>query len=275
MNLKLGILGRNISYSLSPKIFEWGFRQTGIQGEYRIYDYEASAAIELLKSESWDGLNVTVPYKTIAFRSCQGLAERAQRTGSVNALKHDGSRLWGDNTDVAGFRFALEHALDTPREVERILITGNGGAARSVAEVIREVFPHAFVHVAGRDPAPEVSAAESNWFLHCQFETCEQAAWELDRFDLIVQCTPVGGQQVPGVPLPGELRFKPRALVFDLIYAPRKTAFLQAAEACSARTENGLVMLIAQAAASFRIWTGTPFPLELALTELLPELQHL
>ncbi len=59
----------------------------------------------------------------------------------------------------------------------------------------------------------------------------------------------------------------------DMIYAPRETWFLERAGQCGARTQNGLVMLIAQAAASFQLWTGREFPLAEAMHELLPQLQ--
>ena len=66
----------------------------------------------------------------------------------------------------------------------------------------------------------------------------------------------------PGFPLDPPFTFKPGALVFDLIYSPRKTLFLEAAQSFNAVTENGLIMLLAQAAESYQIWTGKPFPLE-------------
>jgi shikimate dehydrogenase len=112
-----------------------------------------------------------------------------------------------------------------------------------------------------------------SWFDVHQITTAHNAAEQLHTFDLVVQATPVGSASYPGYPLDPPLNFKRNALVMDLLYTPRRTHFLDAAAAFGARTENGLVMLTAQAAASFERWTGLPFPLEQCERELLPELQ--
>ena len=104
--------------------------------------------------------------------------------------------------------------------------------------------------------------------------THTKARKRLHDFDLVVQATPIGHLSNPGFPLDPPFTFKPGALVFDLIYSPRKTLFMEAAASFNAVTENGLIMLLAQAAESYQIWTGRPFPLELAVRELLPELRN-
>ena len=103
--------------------------------------------------------------------------------------------------------------------------------------------------------------------------TNARAEKHLSEYDLIVQATPVGGASLPGYPLTPPLNFSKDVLVIDLIYSPRRTLFLEAAEAFGAETENGLVMLIAQGAESFRLWTGMDFPMAAAIEDLLPEFQ--
>jgi shikimate 5-dehydrogenase len=78
---------------------------------------------------------------------------------------------------------------------------------------------------------------------------------------------------MPGTPLPPPFTFGEQTIVIDMIYAPRETEFLRVAGRDGARVMNGLPMLIAQAAASFKLWTGKDIPVERALMELLPKLE--
>lgn len=262
MFYRLGLLGENISYSLSPLIMDWAFEQTGIEGEYRLYDVACSELSLELQRSDWHGLNVTVPHKTAVFQACEAYSERASGSRAVNTLFRKNGLLWGDNTDIVGFAYVLQDRLKVmAAPPKNVLVIGDGGAARAIHNVVKEQMPQAKITFASRQPKSE-----------CRAITLPEASENLDRFDLVVQATPVGSTKVGGLPLPGPLVFQPDAVVIDLVYAPRKTPFLHAAESYTPRIENGLRMLVAQAAASFEIWTGRIFPLEKAMRELLPEL---
>ena len=267
MFFRCGLLGEHISHSLSPRIIEWGLRTCGLEGEYLLYDLPRDRAQELAGTFGWHGLNVTTPHKTAALSWCECLTERAKTVGAVNVLLRRNSAVWGDNTDVFGCEYALRRYSNSRREIRRALIIGSGGAARAVLIALNEVFAPQEVFIASRDP--QAAAARlglvTSHLSPVQYLSFSAAAEQLDSFDIVVQATPVE------VPLPGPLRFISGALVMDLVYAPRLTRFLQAAARSGAQTENGLIMLIAQAAASFEIWTERTFPLERALAELLPE----
>lgn len=268
MFFRCGLLGEHISFSLSPRIFEWGLRACGLEGEYRLYDLPQNRARALAGASGWHGLNVTIPHKTAALSWCEDLTERAKTVGAVNVLLRRNKAIWGDNTDICGCEFAFKRHLDMLGEIRRALIVGSGGAARAVLLALNQVFAPPQVSVASRDP--QAAAARlglvASRLSPVQYLSLSAAAEQLDSFDMVVQATPVE------VPLPEPLHFRPGALVIDLVYAPRMTRFLRAAARSGAQTENGLVMLIAQAAASFEIWTGHAFPLERALTKLLPEI---
>lgn len=274
MYYRLGILGQSISYSLSPAIFAWAFRRTGLDGEYAVFDLPVQAAEELIRSERWDGLSVTVPHKTLARELCSDLTTVARKTGAVNTLSRRQGRVWGDNTDVAGFRHALRRSVPRCEALRRVLVIGSGGAARAIIVALRECTEALEIAVASRLPeqARRRLHATSEFTCAVQVISLPEAAGALASFDLIVQATPVGSARNPGLPLPAPLRFAPHAHVFDLVYSPVATEFLRAAKECGAHSENGLVMLIAQAAASFETWTGVVFPLDEALTDLLPNL---
>lgn len=278
MAYRLGLIGEHIATSLSPVLFSWAFQQTGSSGSYTLFDFPRRLARSfLLRARvDWDGLNVTAPHKDLAYSLCDELADTATTVRAVNTLVRKQGKLVGFNTDVAGFRFALEQKLEAVSHVDRVMIIGTGGSARACMLAISQVASPVEIAVASRRPAEALERVAS--VLPAPYSptllTHAKARKRLPDFDLIVQATPVGNLAHPGYPLEPPFTFKPGALVFELIYAPRKTLFLEAASSFGANTENGLVMLLAQAAESFQIWTGKPFPLDVAVRELLPELRN-
>ncbi|MCL4305033.1 shikimate dehydrogenase [bacterium] len=278
MAYRLGLIGEHIASSLSPVLFSWAFQQTGSSGSYTLFDFPRRLARSfLLRARvDWDGLNVTAPHKDLAYSLCDELSETASSARAVNTLLRRQSKLIGYNTDVAGFRYALEQKLESVSRTDRVLIIGTGGAARACMVAVAQIASPVEIAVASRRPADALERVST--VLPSPFAptllTHTKARKRLPDFDLIVQATPVGSVAHPGFPLDPPFAFKAGALVFDLVYAPRKTLFLEAAKSFNTVTENGLLMLLAQAAESFQIWTGKPFPLEIAVRELLPELRN-
>ncbi|MCC6475763.1 shikimate dehydrogenase [bacterium] len=277
MSFRLGLVGENISSSLSPILFSWAFQNADAPGSYTLFDFPRRLARSFFTNArvDWDGLNVTAPHKDLAFTLCDELSETARTARAVNTLVRKQSKLIGHNTDVAGFRFALERRLEQVDRVERVLMIGTGGAARACLVGMAQLAHPKEICIASRKPAEAIVKLDGVLPVNISptVVTISNAKKRLPDFDLIIQATPVGHFSRPGFAIEPPLTFKRGALVFDLIYSPRKTLFLEAAQAFDCQTENGLVMLLAQAAESFQIWTGKPFPLELALRDLLPELQ--
>ncbi|MBL0062633.1 MAG: shikimate dehydrogenase [bacterium] len=278
MAYRFGLIGEHIASSLSPVLFSWAFQQTGTSGSYTLFDFPRRLARSfLLRARvDWDGLNVTAPHKDLAYTLCDELTDTAMKVRAVNTLVRKQSKLIGYNTDVAGFRYALEQKLELASKADRVLIVGTGGAARAALVAVSQMLTPLEIAVTSRRPAEALDRIAP--VLPAPFApvllTHTKARKRLHEFDVVVQATPVGHLANPGFPLDPPFTFKPGALVFDLIYSPRKTLFLEAAQSFNAITENGLVMLLAQAAESYQIWTGKPFPLEHAVRELLPELRN-
>jgi len=242
---------------------------TGQRGEYVLHDVDVEHARDLIRSSEWNGLNVTIPYKSAIMEVCDSLTDTACRARSVNTLFRRDGKIVGDSADGAGFLFALREIAGEQPRFERVLVIGGGGAARAVVASLFDSRATPEISVAARDPGRAMRDCE-NLFTensHLEIISLEQAAEILPSFDVIVQATPVES------PLPSALRFMPDACVMDLIYAPRKTEFLRTAEEQGARVQNGLPMLIGQAAVSFEMWTGEQFPRERVMRELLPELE--
>jgi len=271
--LWLGLLGEKIAYSFSPQIFDWIFRRSGVEGRYPLYDVPAAEARARIVGESWDGLNVTVPHKSLAHGLCSQRTYRADLSAAVNTLCRGHGEVCGDNTDVSGAEFAVAGLMKGVRTVDRSLVVGSGGAARAALVALARSFDVHHLTVVSRDPPAVPGALQPLLQRFPQARVCgREAAEELSTFDLVIQATPVGSSRNAGLPLPPPLRFKPDAAVLDMIYAPLRTAFLEIAERSGVPTQNGLIMLIAQAISSFEVWTGIAVPVDEAVRELLPRL---
>jgi len=272
-----GLVGEKITASLSPSLFTWAMAKAGIHGSYAIYDFPRRMARSLIvqSTSEWTGLNVTSPHKDLAFELCDEWSDRAQAVQSVNALTKREGRICGDNTDIAGFKFALQRRMKNRSVPELALIIGTGGAARSCIFGCRELYPEMELHVATRRTGVAADRLASLELPSSDLSilTHSKALRYLHEYDLVIQATPVGHVSCAGYPLRPPLNFRSGALVIDLIYSPGKTLFLEAAEAFEAEIENGLVMLISQGAECFQAWTGCRFPMEDAMSQLLPEFQ--
>ncbi len=273
--LRLGLLGHNISYSFSPRIFEWAFSQTGLVGKYELLDLPPDLLPQLFRKLAMEyrGINVTIPYKRTAFEACTTMSDYAVTVQAVNTITFDENAIRGDNTDVTGFINALSQLLPKETAPNKVLVIGAGGAARAVIVGLATVQSIQSITVAIRDLSTARNRLKG--FAAAPFYLCDshEAESRMSEFDLIIQATPVGGKNVPGSPVSKEVKFRNGAAVMDLIYSPRETEFLERARDCGARTMNGLPMLIAQAGAAFDLWTSKKFPLYDALN-VLPDLLY-
>jgi len=266
----LGLVGWPVAQSLSPLIHRAALEAAGLRGDYQCFpvrpdghrDQALRARVSEMRSGRIDGLNVTIPHKSVIVPFLDGLTEPASGVGAVNTLVCDSGRVLGDNTDVDGFLRDLEsHFVLRPGEA---LVLGAGGAARAVAYGLARTGWD--VHLANRTLSRALRAAEA---LSISSGRAIRAH-SLDRrslegliadMTLVVHATPAGGEGASestcwpsGLPLPAE------AIVYDLVYRPSETPFLRSARLAGLRTAGGLGMLVEQAALSFERWTGTPAP---------------
>lgn len=253
--LKFAVIGHPVAHSLSPRMHTANFRALGLAADYGAVDVEPGTVPEALarfRDEGYRGINVTVPHK-IAVRDCMTrLDETAVRAGAVNTVRFetDGTMI-GFNTDMAGFRQPLE-ARSFPWRTSSVLLLGAGGAARAVAAACLDA-GCASLCLANR--TREKAAALAAELADPRVTSCAIADLRVCEKSLIVNATTVGLKPDDPSVLDPAL-FGPGQLVYDLIPIARETATRAAARHAGAETLDGLGMLAAQAAASFRIWTG-------------------
>ena len=253
------MIGHPIGHSLSPALHNAAFAALGLDWAYLAFDVAPGAvggAFEAVRSLGIEGLSVTTPHKDDAARLVDRRSTTAERLAAVNTVVRKGAELVGESTDGQGFVDAvrLDHGFDPAGR--RCVVRGSGGAARAIVLALAGAGAAEVVVVPGRSVAKaEVAAA-----LAGRAGRVGTAA-EVAGADLVVNATTLGMAAAPTAELPFDPELLGRGqLVIDIVYPT--TAFVVAARRHGATADHGLGMLLHQAAAAFRLWTGHDAPLE-------------
>jgi shikimate dehydrogenase len=248
----VGILGWPVRHSLSPVMHNAAFRSLGLDWVYLYWPVppqDLGAAVGGISALGAAGANVTMPHKETVIEYLDDLSGDARRAGAVNTIQRVGDRLIGHNTDVDGFNQLLIADAGFDPAGKSALILGAGGAARAAALALADLDVGDVV-IAGRSDDRAKGVASLGSGRPIPWEEAEATA---GKVDLVVNATPLGMKDENPVP---SARWRQDQCVVDLVYAPPVTALTSAARAAGAEAWGGLGMLVHQAAASFRIWTG-------------------
>lgn len=253
---RLAVLGAPIAHSRSPAIHNAALAALGLEGEW---SYEAievlpdqfEAKLQAMPGDGFVGANVTIPHKGAALLLSDRRSEVAREIGAANTLTFRDGEIWADNTDARG----LMAALPASGAGSRALVLGAGGAARAVVWALIREGAKVSVWNRTRDRAAQLCAELGGTVVDLP------AAGE---FELIVNSTSVGLKgENPFAELPlSRDWFGYAQTVVDLVYGERESRLLGVAGEAGAAVVDGLEVLVHQAAASFRIWTGIDPPIE-------------
>jgi shikimate dehydrogenase len=240
---RLGLLGRNISYSFSKKYFTEKFDTENLTDySYENFDIQSINEFKAVIKNNKDllGLNVTIPYKEEVMPFLNKLSKKAKKIGAINTIKiSKKGKLKGYNTDYYGFWKAIKPLLQPHHK--KALLLGTGGASKAVAFALENKNIE-IKYVSRKNSNNQLSYDEIN----------EKTFQE---YQIIINCTPLGTspntEAFPEIPY---TYFTNQHIAFDLIYNPAETLFLQKAKAQGAVTKNGLEMLIFQAEKAWQIW---------------------
>ena len=258
---KYFVTGHPIGHSLSPVIHSAFFEHFNLKESYGIKDIapeDFAKELESLRKSDKKGFNITIPHKIAAFNGADVLEEYAKKVGAVNTIKIEGGKLYGYNTDGIGFIKALEKC-SVSVEGKTVCILGAGGAVNSIAVKTHMMGAKEIIILARRIQQAEALCKKHGFGIYDSIENLEKY-----NYDILVNATPVGMHPNEGKSPVDD--FKPCEFVYDLIYNPFKTEFLKMAEKKGIKCDNGLWMLVLQAAAAFEIWTSL-YPAEAALCE--------
>ncbi len=243
---RYGLIGYPLGHSFSKSFFTDKFASEGINAEYVNYELPSiedfPEIISLFKNIK--GLNITIPYKEKVIPYLDSISKEAREIGAVNVVKVErhGSktRLFGFNSDVIGFTDSIEPLLKPHHK--KALILGTGGASKAVHYALTKKLGLEAVFVSRYERPGTVT-----------YQNLDAAA--VKEYEAIVNCTPVGmfphNDEAPAIPYDA---LTENNLLFDLIYNPDVTRFMQLGAQHGAQVKNGLEMLILQAMASWKFW---------------------
>ncbi len=240
---KLGIIGRNISYSFSQKYYEDKFKRLMLtQYSYDVFDLkEISEVEEIFQDPALIGFNVTIPYKEKIIPFLDELNEEAAAIGAVNTIKFINGKKIGYNSDCYGFEMSLKPLLKPYHT--NALILGTGGASKAVEYVLKKL-GISFQYVSRNKSANTINYDELDELI-------------IHHSKLIINSTPLG--MYPNIENSPDISYDfitDKHLLFDLIYNPEETQFLKEGKQRGAQTKNGLEMLYLQAEKSWEIWNS-------------------
>jgi shikimate dehydrogenase len=239
-----GLVGYPLTHSFSQKYFTEKFENLGVSdAEYKNFSIPQIEEVDAMMHHNpyLCGFNITIPYKKKIIPYLHNLSDAVQKMGACNCVQIKDGILTGYNTDVIGFKQSLKPYLKPHHN--KALILGTGGAAAAVEYVLNEL--NIAFHFVSRNATDNVLGYN-------------QLTKEIiEAHTLIINTSPVG--QYPAITESPEIPYdfiNNSHHLFDLIYNPAETAFLQKGKARGASTQNGYEMLVLQAEESWRIWNS-------------------
>ena len=243
---KYGLVGYPLGHSFSRQFFTEKFSREGIDAVYENYELPDVSTLRKMIDETPElrGLNVTIPHKQAVIPLLDSLSEEAREIGAVNVIRithrsNGTTHLEGHNSDFIGFTKSIKPLL--LQNHHNALILGTGGASRAVCFALTRMGIR--WQYVSRTRRPGILSYE------------DLTPELIQQYQIIVNCTPTG--MYPHVdeapPLPYDA-LTPQHLLFDLIYNPEQTRFMQLGALQGATVKNGLEMLHQQALSAWEIW---------------------
>jgi shikimate dehydrogenase len=270
VSLCFGVLGSPIAHSKSPVMHEAAYRALGLPHVYERIETppEAlSSRIDALREGTFAGLNVTLPHKTTVLPLVDALDESARILGAANTLVRADDGVKAYNTDGPALReeLALLSGASSFRGRSAIVL-GSGGAARAAIFALGSLGVSCiFVRARTERRELETIAKHAGLSMTLRFESLEAAPRPVEDACAIVQTTTAGmvGASAPDSLAVGAIAWEALpadCVVYDVVYAPRRTALVEVATARGFRSSGGLGMLVGQGALAFERWLGIPAP---------------
>ncbi len=247
MEKKFGLIGATVSHSFSKSYFDEKFFREGLRDyHYDLYSLPDIEGIKNLLAENPElaGLNVTIPYKEKVLKFLSDIDSDAKSIGAVNVIKIKDGKLTGYNTDADAFYESLDKWF-VDKKNPKALILGTGGSSKAVQQALKKLsIPF------------ELVSREKSKGQHT-YESLEKDGTPISEANLIINTSPLGMSPNTNTcpPINYEL-LTANHYVYDLIYNPARTLFLQKSEMRGAHFKNGLEMLHIQAEKAWKIWNN-------------------
>ena len=253
MSVLCGLIGAGIQASRSPALHQEEARAQGLDLRYELLDLDRLGvalpeALGEARRRGFLGLNITHPCKQAVIPLLDDLSTDARALNAVNTVVISGGRTTGHNTDWSGFAEGFRRGLPAAK-LDRVVQLGAGGAGAAVAHAalklgVRELTIFDLDTGRAKELAGKLGARAGG-----------NLAAAMAVADGLIHCTPTGMAKRPGTPLDAKL-LEARHWVAEIVYFPLETELLRVARAKGCRTLDGGGMVVFQAAAAFRLFTG-------------------
>ena len=269
----IGLFATPIRHSSSPLMHNLAFAKLGLDYAYLAFEVGRETlprAVDSIRALEMRGANISMPNKTVVHEYLDHLSLEARLCGSVNTIVNENGTLTGYNTDGQGFIGALR-ASGINISGEKLTIIGAGGASTAIC-VQAALFGARELSIFNRrdqffQSAERIAGAVRD-NTNCVARACpldDEAALrrEVAESQLLVNATGIGMKPYEGRSAVNDLTlFRPDLIVFDVIYAPRRTKLMELAASQGCRVLNGHGMMLYQGAAAFKLWTGREMPVD-------------
>ena len=263
----VGAFGHPIAENPTIVMQEAAFHALNLNWRYltiEVYPQDLAAAMQGLRAMNFQGINLTIPHKVEVLKYLDEVAPDAALIGAVNTVRRVGDQLVGENTDGKGFLRALQDIPIDPRG-KKVIILGAGGAAKAIGvELALAGAGHIIIVNRSSERGQElVDALNTKTRTPARFVEWVSTYALPANADLVVNATSIG--LFPDVNAQPDVAYDTitaNMIVCDVIPNPPHTPFLQEAERRSAKTLDGLGMLVYQGAIAFKMWTGQDAPIE-------------
>ncbi len=238
------LIGFPLTHSFSEKYFTEKFAREGIaNASFKAFSFEQIDELKtiLAENKNLEGFCITIPHKKAVLDFLNDSTTAVKVMGACNCVRIKNGKLFGHNTDVLGFEQSFAPLLK-PNHTKALLL-GSGGASAAVEYVLnKRSIDYLLVSRTKKD--------EQNYLTYADID-----AAIISQYSVIINASPVGTYpKVDEAPaLPYNL-LTPQHYLFDLVYNPAETKFLQLGKAQGAIVKNGYNMLLLQAEANWRIW---------------------
>jgi shikimate dehydrogenase len=247
MEKVFGLIGATVSHSFSKAYFDEKFFREGLRDyRYELFPLGNIKDIEVLLKDTkgLTGLNVTIPYKEQILKYLDEVDGFAKKIGAVNVIKIKDGKLKGFNTDSDAFHETLEKWLPKDNTF-KALVLGTGGSSKAVQEALKKL--NIAYQLVSREAKKDILS----------YDDLAKKPEIIGDSKLIINTTPLGmSPKTEAMPPIDFENIGSDHFIYDLIYNPARTLFLQKAEIRGCTIKNGLEMLHVQAEKSWTIWNN-------------------